>query len=65
MPEDEYSGTQALAELQQELGPEQTAICEAFANSIINPILHQHPGDNGKALIGYMSIKIAAMMEKW
>jgi hypothetical protein len=62
--QDEYSSKQALAELQDQLGPEQTAICEKFASIIIGPILHQQ-GDNGKALLGYMSIKIASLMEDW
>lgn len=61
---DEGSSKVALAELQQELGEAQTRAADTFANSIINSIIHQH-GEAGKAMLGYLAIKIAALMEDW
>lgn len=54
---EEQSAKDAFAELQRALGPAQTA------NGVITPMLAQ--GDNGKAILGYMACKIAAMLEDW
>jgi hypothetical protein len=60
---DETSPKAALAELQRDIGFAATEKCEAYARPIIAERLRHGPG--GQVMLGYLSIKIAALMEDW
>jgi hypothetical protein len=61
--QDEYTAKDALAELQKELGPEVTAQFERHAKRLIDPVAAM--GDGGRAILGYLAVRIAAAMEDW
>lgn len=61
--ENEYTAKQALKELQDELGPDVTAQFEAHAARLIDPMVAL--GQGGKAILGYLAVRVAAAMEDW